>query len=121
MIDPILDYALYSFCSSCNSGRISLGASTNLTWSFLGPPRRAMRALRAIMDQNPSQIEPNPTKIEPNPNQSKSKSSPKADPNPNPNQIQIKSKSEPIQIKIKIQIKDQNLIQKSNRKSFRII
>ena len=52
----------------------------------LEPPRtswRAVRAMKATMDQNPSQIKPNPTKIKPNPNQIK----------PNPAQIQIKSKS----------------------------
>ena len=57
-----------------------------------------MRAVKAIMDQNPKQIKPNPTEIEPNPIQIK--------PNPakiksNPNQIQLQSESNP----------DQNLIE----------
>ena len=60
---------------------IPLGAS-------LGPPRRAMRAVRAGMDQNPEQIEPDPTKIKPNRIEIESKSKPK----PNPNRIQIQIK-----------------------------
>ena len=52
-----------------------------------------MRAMRAIMDQNPSQIEPNQTKS--NQNQAKSKS------NPNP----AKSKSKSSQIRAKIESK----------------
>ena len=58
--------------------RIPLGA-------FLGPPRRAMRALEVIMHQNPSQIKPDPGKIEPNP-KPKSKPNPAQIQNPNPNQ-----------------------------------
>ena len=65
-----------------------------------------MRAMRAIMDQNPKRIKPNPTKIEPNPKpnqaessqkQVESKSKAKSKPNPagsksNPKQNLIKSR-----------------------------
>ena len=97
MIDLMLDYALYNSCSSCNSGRISLGAPTNPTLSLLGPPRRALRALEAIMHQNPSQIKPDPSKIEPDPNPNQAKSKPKSNPKSSQNQtqIQIQIKSNP--------------------------
>ena len=64
-----------------------------------------MRAMTAIMDQNPKQIKPNPTKIKPNPKQIK--------PNPakiksNPNQIKIKIKSKSSQIQIKAKSKSKH-------------
>ena len=69
-----------------------------------------MRAVNAIMDQNPNQIQPNPAKIKPKPTQIK--------PNPaqsksNPNQIKSRSKSS--QIKIKSKSKSNKILGKSWR------
>ena len=77
--------------------------------------------MRAIMDQNPSQIKPNPTKIKPNPSQIK--------PNPvkiksNPDQIKSKSKSSQIQKQIQIKIQAKILNRKilgNHRKSQEIL
>ena len=69
------------------------------TWSVLGPPRRAMRAMKAIVDQNPSQIKPNPTKIEANPNQIQAKIQNQSQ---NQIEIQIKSKAKAKANKIEI-------------------
>ena len=88
---------------------LSLGASTNLTRSFyeshLEPPRtswRAMRTMKAVMHQNPSQIKPNPSKIQPNPTQIQIQ--------PKSNRIQIKSKSSQIKIEIKSRSKSNKLL-----------
>ena len=64
-----------------------------------GPPRRAVRAVEAIKDQNPKQIKPNPTKIK-------------------PNRIEIKSKSNPNRSRIKIEAKSKS---KSNRNPRQIL
>ena len=82
MIDLMLDYALYNSCSSCNSGNFSKGAPTNPTWSLLG------RAVKAIMDQNPNQI------------QAKSSQ----------NRIRIRINSESSQIKIKAKAKANKIL-----------
>ena len=84
-----------------------------------------MRALKAIMDQNPSQIQPKSNQIQ----IKSSQIQPKSNPNPNQNQIKIQPKASQIQIQIKSKSKsNQNPSKskieiesksKSNRKSLK--
>ena len=72
--------------------RISLGAPTNLTWSFLRPPRELLRAIRTLIQPNPIEIKPNPSNIESKSNQNR------------------------IRIQIQIQIQNQSKILVDNSK-----